>query len=130
LEVQSLALGLDEGCPYHLAQFGDSTALPDAEAHLAQSRIDGDRRRRLQQLGCAAGALQRAGETLPAVGWRRQPPGPRLGPAGDADGRVGTPLKPTIGLPPGGGVAQDGEGHAHRSVLKATARAWAAARSS
>ena len=51
-------------------QFGDALALPDAEAHLAQPRIDGDRRRGLHQLcgapapaatGCTSAASRSAG---------------------------------------------------------------------
>ena len=52
-----------KAAPTLCAQLGDGVAFPGAEAHLAQRRIDDDRRRGLQQLGGAARALQRAAES-------------------------------------------------------------------
>src|SRR4029453_16087313 len=63
-------------------------------------------------------------------GGRRQAPGAGIGLAGGVERGIGETLQAALNIPVGAGVAQDGEGDAHRSVLKAGAGAWAGARSS
>jgi hypothetical protein len=131
MEIEAEPFGLGEALAAFGPQLGDALALPAAEAHFAQPRIDGDRHRGLHQLGGAARAPQGAAHPPPAVGRRGQTPrgGHRL--ARRAERYVGRALQAAFAVPGGRRVPHHRKGHAaHRSRASEVARACAAAASS
>ena len=114
-------------------KLGEACGLPRCRSSSRAGATRRDRRRRLQQLGRAPRALQRAAQPLPAD--RPAPAGASCAPSASPAGLSGVSvqaLQAAFVVPGGGGVAQQGEGHALIAARpkRCAPAAWAAARSS